>query len=70
MTWLHVDPRDPGDLRGALDTSFRWAIVGPVGVQLSVVGSGSTVVVEGFQPIDIRTVAGISLSPPASPSKR
>lgn len=69
LAWLHVDPRDPADLRGALNTSLRWAVAGPLGVTLSVVGSGNTVVVEGFQPYDVRTVAGIGVSPPRKANK-
>jgi len=67
IAWFFMNPLDPRDYRYNLDLSANFRIAGPVGFRIATNLSGSTVVVEGVSPFDVRTTFGIAINWPAMP---
>ena len=64
LGYLHVNPLDVGDMRGVFRANIDVRIIGALQISLSGQIAGTTVVLEGVQPVDTRMSAGLTLAPP------
>lgn len=66
MGYIHINPFDPGDVRGHLQGSLDVRIAPPLHISLTGQLTGSSVVLTGVGPVDTRTTVGLALTPPAT----
>lgn len=65
LAWFFLNPLDGRDYRYNLDLSLSLRVAGPLSLRAGSTLSGSTVVVEGVVPYDLRTTGGFTLQWPA-----
>jgi len=65
LAWFFLNPLDGRDYRYNLDLSLNLRVAGPLSLRAGTTISGSTVVVEGVVPYDLRTTGGFTLQWPA-----
>lgn len=64
LAWFFLNPLDGRDYRYNLDLSLSLRVAGPLSLRAGTTVSGSTVVVEGVVPYDVRTTGGFTIQWP------